>query len=353
MARFCNWQLGRSFSFGMLILVMGALVVLMLDLNNSVAMASAIELLVGAPLALVGLSFIAYLRALRKRGPGYLVVMYGLLVLMLPLSPVCVGDFRADGPAVPVPGPQPVAITPIAGIKKGKDLHEPFSPRLSHPPGAAMPGGRRADWPTLPSPPGWGWPSVCLLALVFLFVGLGRFSAYRRAVETALDDIFRQNDTAAGNVINSIDIPALLFDSEGKIVWANHAFRELYKGTDLCSLIPGLDPRYPNKAQSLDYNGRSFQLMNMTVQRSGRGIRHLTFQYWVDRTEALHYSRLYEEQMPTVAIIQIDNYDDLNADKQFHRNTVLTEVERKISRFCQLHRRGVSKLRRIQIFRGV
>lgn len=86
MARFCNWQLGRSFSFGMLILVMGALVVLMLDLNNSVAMASAIELLVGGPLALIGLSFIAYLRALRKRGPGYLVVMYGLVVLMLPLS---------------------------------------------------------------------------------------------------------------------------------------------------------------------------------------------------------------------------------------------------------------------------
>ena len=51
-----------------------------------VAMASAIELLVGGPLALIGLSFIAYLRALRKRGPGYLVVMYGLVVLMLPLS---------------------------------------------------------------------------------------------------------------------------------------------------------------------------------------------------------------------------------------------------------------------------
>ncbi len=86
MAPFRSWQLGRSFSFGMLILVMGALVVLLLDLNNSVAMVSAIELLVGAPLALTGLSFIAYLRALRKRGPGYLVLMYGLLVLMLPLS---------------------------------------------------------------------------------------------------------------------------------------------------------------------------------------------------------------------------------------------------------------------------
>mgnify|MGYP000267219030 FL=1 len=201
--------------------------------------------------------------------------------------------------------------------------------------------------------PAWIGLVVCLLALVFLFVGMGRFSAYRRAVETALDDIFRQNDTAAGNVINNIDIPALLFDSEGKIVWANHAFRELYKGTDLCSLIPGLDPRYPNKAQSLDYNGRSFQLMNMTVQRSGRGIRHLTFQYWVDRTEALHYSRLYEEQMPTVAIIQIDNYDDLNADKQFHRNTVLTEVERKISDFVSSIDGVYRSYDVSKIFRGV
>lgn len=37
--------------------------------------------------------------------------------------------------------------------------------------------------------PAWIGLVVCLLALVFLFVGMGRFSAYRRAVETALDDI--------------------------------------------------------------------------------------------------------------------------------------------------------------------
>ena len=56
-------------------------------------------------------------------------------------------------------------------------------------------------------------------------------------------------------------------------------------------------------------------------------------QYWIDRTEALHYSRLYEEQRPTVALIYVDNYDELNADKQFHRNTVLSEVERLVSEF--------------------
>lgn len=37
--------------------------------------------------------------------------------------------------------------------------------------------------------------------------------------------------------------------------------------------------------------------------------------------------------MPTVALIYVDNYDELNADQQFHRNAVLAEVERLVSEF--------------------
>ena len=37
--------------------------------------------------------------------------------------------------------------------------------------------------------------------------------------------------------------------------------------------------------------------------------------------------------MPTVGLIQVDNYDDLMTDRQFHRNSVLSEVERRVSDF--------------------
>lgn len=74
-------------------------------------------------------------------------------------------------------------------------------------------------------------------------------------------------------------------------------------------------------------------MMSVPVQRENPNARRLVFQYWIDRTEALHYSRLYEEQMPTVALIYVDNYDELNADQQFHRNAVLAEVERLVSEF--------------------
>ena len=181
--------------------------------------------------------------------------------------------------------------------------------------------------------PAWLGQAICLGAAVLLAVGLNRLSAYRREAEAAMDDVFRQNETAAGTILRSIDIPALLFDGAGRIVWANRALKEIFDGSDIRRLIPDLDPRFPNQTRSLDYGGRNFQLMSMSVHRENPAAKRLTFQYWLDRTEALHYSRLYEEQLPTVALIQVDNYEDLNADKQFHRNTVLTEVERKVSDF--------------------
>lgn len=180
--------------------------------------------------------------------------------------------------------------------------------------------------------PAWLLTLISVVCIASFIAGLVYCFSYRRAIEASMNDIFRENDTTAGNIITNIAIPCLLFDGNGRIVWTNDAFSELYSGNDICRLIPNMDPRFPNQAQSIDYNGRSFQLISMPVQRI-KSEKRLTFQYWLDRTEALHYSRLYEEQMPTIGLVQIDNYDDLMTDRQFHMNTVLSDVESKISNF--------------------
>jgi c-di-AMP phosphodiesterase-like protein len=55
------------------------------------------------------------------------------------------------------------------------------------------------------------------------------------------------------------------------------------------------------------------------------------FEYWIDRTEAVHYQRLYTEQRPYVALIMVDNYEELLSDAQVHSTAVLAEVERLIA----------------------
>lgn len=181
--------------------------------------------------------------------------------------------------------------------------------------------------------PLWLGVAFAIAALLALLGALLSLRALRRETRAAMDDIFLENSSASAQIMNSIGIPALLFDSDGRILWANAALRDLYDGKDVRKLVPGMDTRFPTQAQAFEHNGRNFQLMSVPVQRENPNARRLTFQYWIDRTEALHYSRLYEEQRPTVALIYVDNYDELNADKQFHRNAVLSEVERLVSEF--------------------
>ena len=181
--------------------------------------------------------------------------------------------------------------------------------------------------------PLWLGVAFAIAALLALLGALLSLRALRRKTRAAMDDIFLENSSASAQIMNSIGIPALLFDSDGRILWANAALRDLYDGKDVKKLVPGMDTRFPTQAQPFEHSGRNFQLMSVPVQRENPNARRLTFQYWIDRTEALHYSRLYEEQRPTVALIYVDNYDELNADKQFHRNAVLSEVERLVSEF--------------------
>lgn len=177
------------------------------------------------------------------------------------------------------------------------------------------------------------------VGVILLFAGLAAsyawLSVHNGNVRKAMDDVFNQNASAAAQIVNSIATPALLFDSTGRIIWSNESFKDIYNGNDIKKLLSNFNTQNPEQARLFELNGRSFQVMSMPVKREHDRARKLTFQYWNDRTEALHYARLYEEQLPTVALIYVDNYDELNADEQFRRSGVMAEVERRIGDFVE------------------
>ncbi len=173
------------------------------------------------------------------------------------------------------------------------------------------------------------------MIVVLYMLSLGQWIRYNKEIEQVIDDVFKDNQYSAEIIFNKISIPALLYNPDGTIVWANHALRELYAGEDIKKLLPQLELPNAQKTLAVFRNGMDFMVSNLYIKRENQKVRGLTFQYWVDRTEALHYSRLYEEQMPTVALIYVDNYDDLTADEQFRRHSVLAEVERRVKEFVQ------------------
>ena len=179
------------------------------------------------------------------------------------------------------------------------------------------------------------WAALIGLAfsLVLMGVALGYLNHTEQQLLDQMDDVLHYNTLAASGIMDGVDIPALIFDEKGRILWGNEAFQSFGEHEEITRLLPEVNPKYPAKAQEIELAGQVYQAMTMPVVRENAQVRRLTFQYWLDRTEALHYKRLYEEQMPTVALIHIDNYEELMADQQFERNSVLTEVERRISAF--------------------
>lgn len=175
---------------------------------------------------------------------------------------------------------------------------------------------------------------LCLgaAALVTLIVFLLLIGVARKQ-QQLMDTVFADNDTAASELIRKVDIPVLLMDLNGKIVWRNDALAAVFDGKNVLDVLPNFKPAQPTVQQIL-LSGTNYQVMTMPVRRANTR-KKLLFQYWLDRTEAAHYQRLYTEQMPYVMLVYMDNYEELAGDRQFHGTAVLAEVERLVSELCR------------------
>lgn len=168
---------------------------------------------------------------------------------------------------------------------------------------------------------------ICLLLMLLTAV----FNIVnQKTYERNISNIFQDNRQDTAKIAKILAFPCLLMDQTGLIVWRNDAMEKICAENNIKAVFPKFNPVLPPLAVKYEYNGTSYQLFSHKFQQTGTK-KNLIFQYWVDRTEATLYQRLYEEHRPYLALIYVDNYEELSADQQFHRATVLAEVENLVS----------------------
>jgi len=171
--------------------------------------------------------------------------------------------------------------------------------------------------------------AICVSLIVF-FISFALERKRAALKQRLMDDVFSENSEIAAKLVNQVSIPCALIEQDGKIVWRNEIMQKIFAEPDICRIQPHFDFSAPLVATPLEHAGNVYQVMSVPVYRE-KDERSMLFQYWLDRTEAAHYQRLFEEQMPYIALIYIDNYEELSADVQFHRTSVFSEVERLIA----------------------
>ena len=86
MAKFHLWQLSRGFTYGSLVMIIGAIIISALKITNSSAIVTAVECAVAGPYALMGVCLMAFMVRMKLRGTAFTVFSVVAMVLLFPYS---------------------------------------------------------------------------------------------------------------------------------------------------------------------------------------------------------------------------------------------------------------------------
>lgn len=164
-----------------------------------------------------------------------------------------------------------------------------------------------------------------------------------------------QYATVQKRLLNEFEIPYALLDYSGKILWMNELFMDLTGADSKChksvaTFFPALTREYLQKDEDikelrLEKNERIFRVsLNRLyfddIAAEGKALDvngaedFLTALYLFDETELHTYKRENKEQKQVVALVYIDNYDELlDSVEHVKRSLLVALIERKVNQY--------------------
>ena len=168
-------------------------------------------------------------------------------------------------------------------------------------------------------------------------------------------DFATQYSTVQKKLLNEFEIPYVLLDSAGKVMWLNEKFGEI-AGVDkkyhksITSLFPSITKEFLQKNTEAteietsmgekDYRVAIHRVKfdalmdeNVELDAVAEG-EHMIALYFFDETELNDYKIANIEQKQVAALVYIDNYDEaLESIEDVKRSLLIALVDRKVSQY--------------------
>ena len=198
-----------------------------------------------------------------------------------------------------------------------------------------------------------------LAAAIGLYAWFVRSSrARQKKILQYIDNITGSVDTASKSTLINSPLPIMVFRPDtGEVIWSNEDFLQLAGVREHLFEMKVEDavPRFPTSwllegknccPERVEMNGRRFQVYGSLQRAKGRSAQGLVATtYWVDVTESDSLREKYAATRPVMALIQVDNYDDLmKACQDTQRSAVLAQIDEKLGQWTE----GVGVLTKTQ-----
>lgn len=170
-----------------------------------------------------------------------------------------------------------------------------------------------------------------------------------------IENLSESVDTATKNAIVNIPFPLVIVDEEGIINWYNSHFISLFDNEylldkSLSEFVGGIDIQKIIKKKNEKYKNLNFREKYYDmycnyidiVEESDR--KKIIMIYFVDKTDYVLLKNKYTEEQIVVAILQVDNMDDVLKDVDDSIKPVLTvEVDKRIKAWANSYTASIQK----------
>ncbi|MDY3928121.1 MAG: DHH family phosphoesterase [Clostridia bacterium] len=162
------------------------------------------------------------------------------------------------------------------------------------------------------------------IASIFIIVYMVSSSKTRsREMAEFMSIITEKSGNMANEVLSRFPLPMVVLSIDGKIVWFNEMVSQMLSqnalyDVSLPELIPALKWTEILKSTdsinfNIEYNGRYYNVLGNIIKRKeeNENEQYSVLLYFDDKTEELNAQKLHMDEKVDVAIISIDNYDDV------------------------------------------
>ena len=188
-------------------------------------------------------------------------------------------------------------------------------------------------------------------ATVALYLYSSRVNKKRRqGILQYIDSVTGSVDTASKSTLINSPLPIMVFRPDtGEVIWSNENFLQLAGVREHLFEMRVEDavPEFPVQwllegkqecPERVVMNGRRFRVYGSLVRAKGRGGEQnlVATTYWVDTTEADVLKETYTATRPVLAIMMVDNYEDLmKSCPDTQRSAVLAQIDEKLNHWAE------------------
>ena len=170
----------------------------------------------------------------------------------------------------------------------------------------------------------------------------------RQSILQYIDSLTGSVDSASKSTLINSPLPIMVFRPDtGEVIWSNENFLQLAGAREhlfevrVEDTVPEFNVQWLLEGKQecperVHMNGRRFKVYGSMVRSKAKDGRQnlVATTYWVDTTDADALQKTYEESRPVIAIMQIDNYEDLmKACPDTQRSAVLAQIDEKITQW--------------------